>query len=115
LLGQVVVDTKRVAALFVHVILGEGTTGIGSEILQGSRLGRRRDDDNGEVHGTVLAQALDGLGDGRFLLTDGDVDADDVLFSLVDDGVERDGRLPGLAVADNQLALPAANRRHGVY
>ena len=33
---------------------------------------------------------------------------------LVDDRVDRDGRLAGLAVADDQLTLAAADRDHGV-
>ena len=33
---------------------------------------------------------------------------------LVEDRVDRDRRLAGLAVADDQLALAAADRRHGV-
>ena len=33
---------------------------------------------------------------------------------LVEDRVDGDGRLAGLAVADDQLALAAADRRHGV-
>src|SRR5439155_7377707 len=37
------------------------------------------------------------------------VDADQVLALLVDDRVDRDRGLPGLAVADDQLALPAAD------
>ena len=37
------------------------------------------DDDDGVVHRAVLAQRLDDAGDRRFLLADGDVDADDVL------------------------------------
>jgi hypothetical protein len=62
----------------------------------------------------VLFEYLDNLGDGRLLLADGDVDADDVLALLVDDGIERDGGLACLAVADDQFALSAADRRHGV-
>ncbi len=50
------------------------------------------------------------LRDLEVLLADGDVDADEVLALLVDDRVDRHGRLAGLAVADNQLALAAANR-----
>src|SRR5690606_3722764 len=34
--------------------------------------------------------------------------------ALVDDGVDRDGRLAGLAVADDQLALAAPDRHHRV-
>src|SRR5439155_22629476 len=57
---------------------------------------------------------LDGLRDGGALLADGDVDALHALAALVDDRVDREGGLAGLAVADDQLALAAAHRRHGV-
>src|SRR5262249_6215632 len=50
----------------------------------------------------------------RLLLADDDVDADETLALLVDDRVEGDGRLSSLAVADDQLALAAADRDHGV-
>ena len=61
-------------------------------------------------------------GDRGALLADGDVDAVDLLFGspvaqfslLVDDRVDRDRGLAGLAVADDQLALAAADRGHGV-
>jgi hypothetical protein len=36
------------------------------------------------------------------------------LSLLVDDRVDRDGGLAGLAVADDELALAAADRDHGV-
>src|SRR5204863_9448253 len=35
-------------------------------------------------------------------------------FTLVEDRVDRDGRLAGLAVADDQLTLAAPDRRHRV-
>src|SRR5262249_48066155 len=50
----------------------------------------------------------------RPLLTDGDVNADHVAALLVDDGVERQRRLAGLPVADDQLALAAADGDHRV-
>jgi hypothetical protein len=52
--------------------------------------------------------------DGRLLLADGDVDAEDALALLVDDRVERDGGLARLTVADDELALAAADRDHRV-
>jgi hypothetical protein len=55
-----------------------------------------------------------GLGDRRVLLADGDVDALHALTLLVEDRVDGDGGLARLAVADDQLALAAADRRHGV-
>ena len=60
------------------------------------------------------SRMLHDLRDLGALLADGDVDADDALALLVDDRVERDGGLAGLAVADDQLALAAADRDHGV-
>src|SRR6202040_4114667 len=39
---------------------------------------------------------------------------DEVVAFTVDDGVERDGGLAGLAVADDQFALAATNRNHAV-
>ena len=54
------------------------------------------------------------LDDGRHPLADRDVDADQVLVLVVDDRVDRDRRLAGLAVADDQLALAAADRDHPV-
>src|SRR5262249_47683981 len=52
--------------------------------------------------------------DGRHPLPDRDVDADQVLVLVVDDRVDRDRRLAGLAVADDQLSLAAADRDHPV-
>ena len=52
--------------------------------------------------------------DRRHALADRDVDRDDVRVLVVDDRVDRDRRLAGLAVADDQLALAAADRDHRV-
>src|SRR4029079_973306 len=60
------------------------------------------------------AKPLDDLGDSRPLLTDGDVDAHDVSPALVQDRVDRDGGLAVRAVADDELALTTADRRHRV-
>jgi hypothetical protein len=57
---------------------------------------------------------VDDLRDGRLLLADGHVDAVHPLALLVDDRVERDGGLAGLAVADDELALAAADGDHRV-
>ncbi len=42
-------------------------------------------------------------------LTDGAVDADEIVLGVVDDGVEQDGGLAGLTVTDDELALAAAD------
>ena len=51
---------------------------------------------------------------GRLLLADRDVDALNAGGLLVDDRVDRHRGLAGLAVADDQLALAAADRDHRV-
>ena len=69
---------------------------------------------HGVIHRAVLRERLGHLCNGRALLADGDIDTDNVLALLVDDGVEADRGLAGLAVADDQLTLAAADRDHGV-
>ena len=50
----------------------------------------------------------------RGLLPDRNVNADQVLALLVDDRIDGHRGLAGLAVADDQFALAAAHRHHGV-
>ncbi len=59
-------------------------------------------------------QRLGELDDGLLALADGHVHADQVPVAVVDDRVDRDRALAGLAVADDQLALAAADRDHRV-
>ena len=106
----------------VHPLLGDGRTGVGRQPLEAGGVGGRRRDDGGVVHRTALLQGAAHTGDGGALLADGDVDATDLLgripglpvLPLVQDGVDADGGLAGLAVADDQLTLPAADRSHCV-
>src|SRR5439155_264872 len=74
------------------------------------------------LQGAGLLQRGTDARDGGTLLTDGDVDTADLLLrvagtpvvALVDDRVDRQGGLAGLAVTDDQLALAAADRGHRV-
>ncbi len=122
LLGQVVVDDQARARPCTSSSCRSRRrrrgrcTGTGP----GDDAGRRHDDR--VLHRAGLRQAVDDLGDRRALLPDRDVDALDLLLgvargpvlALVDDRVDRDRGLADLAVADDQLALPAADRRHRV-
>ena len=113
LLGEVVVDDEGVLAV-LHPVLAHGAAGVGGEVLERGRVAGR-----GHHHHRVLERLvrLEGghrLGHRRVLLADGDVDALHALAGLVDDGVDGDRGLAGLAVADDQLALAPADRRHGV-
>ena len=113
MLGEVVIDAKRVAAV-VEEVLAHRAARVGGHVLDWRRLvGGRRDDDR-VVQRPVLVEQLDDLDHGRHPLADRDVDADQVLVAVVDDRVERDRGLAGLAVADDQLALAAADRDHAV-
>src|SRR6476619_3679386 len=121
LLAQVVEDDEDVLAL-VHPVLADGRTGVGREVLEARRVGRGGRDDRGVLQRAGLFERAADRRDGRALLADGDVDAADLLLRvaglpvllLVDDRVDRDGGLAGLAGADDQLTLPPADGRHGV-
>lgn len=97
-------------------------TGKGCNVLQRSSLRGGSSDDNGVLHGVVLLKGLDQLGNSRALLTDGNVDAVELLglvvgvvpALLVQNGVETDGGFAGLTVTNNQFSLAATNGDHGV-
>jgi hypothetical protein len=65
-------------------------------------------------HGAGFGQRLHHLRDRRPFLADGAVDANQIVLGVVDDRVQQHGRFARLPVADNQLALAAANGNHGV-
>src|SRR6185437_12181513 len=121
LFRQIVIDDDR-----VHLVVAEEfahrAAGIGREELQRRRVGRGGGDHDGIVERAVILQRLHDLRHGRTLLADRDIDAIELaglvaglvdLF-LVDEGVDGDGGLAGLAVADDQLALAAADQHQRV-
>src|SRR5271157_2597576 len=112
-LGKVVVDAQGVPAA-VAEILAYGAAREGRDVLHGGRVRGRRAHHDAVFHGAVIFQRLHHLGHGGALLPDGHVDANYVAALLVDDGVEGDGGLAGLAIADDQLALAAPDGNHGV-
>ena len=113
MLGKIVVNAQRVA-LGIAEIFADRAAGVGRDVLHGRRIGRGRRHHDGVLHGAEIFERLHHLRHGGALLPDRDVDANHVAALLIDDGVERDGGLAGLAVADDQLALAAADRNHGV-
>ncbi len=126
LLGQVVVDDEHRAARVVGAgrlavlagideVLADSGASHGGDVLQRRGVGSRGVHHDGVVHGTVGLQRLHYAGDRGGLLAHGDVDADHVLALLVDDRVDGDGGLTGLAVADDQLALAAADGNHRIH
>src|SRR4029079_6341456 len=121
-LAQVVVDAQRGLdeALagnrdaVLHDLLAHRHAGVRSEVLERRGLLGAGDDDDRVIHRAVRLEHGDGVRDRRELLADRDVDADEALALLVDDRVDRDGGLARLAVADDQLALAAADREQRV-
>ena len=111
-------------AAIVPEVFRHGRRGVRGEELHRRGVGRCRGDDDRVVERAVLFQLLDQLGDGRPLLSDGDVNAIElfgfvlsrriVVGFLVEDRVQRQSRLAGLAVADDQLALAPPDRDHRI-
>ncbi len=113
MLGQVVVDGQRVLAL-VEEVLGHRRARVWREELDRRGLvgGSGHDDRVLERPGFLeLARHVDDHG---HALADRDVDADQVAVLVVDDRVDADRRLAGLAVADDQLALATTDVGHRV-
>ena len=110
---QVVEDAQRVAARIAEVFADRRARKRRQE-LHRRRVGRRRGDHDRVLHRAVVFEHFNHLRHRRALLADGDIDADHVAAFLVEDRVDRDGGLARLPVADNQLALPAADRNHRI-
>ena len=110
-LGQVVVDAQGGVAA-VEEELAHRAPGVGGQELDWGRLVGGRGHDDRVVERSVVVQGLGELDDRRHPLADRHVDADQVFVLVVDDRVEGDRGLAGLAIADDQLALPAPNRDH---
>src|SRR3984957_8606447 len=121
LLRQIVIDDDRVHAVVAEVF-AHGPAGEGRDVLHRRRIGGGGRDDDGIFQRPLLFQNLDELRHSGPLLPDRDIDAIqlDLLVAggvqrlLVQDGVERDRGLAGLAVADDQFALAAADRDQGI-
>src|SRR5207302_11343080 len=97
-----------------QVVLAHRATGERGHPLDRRRLVRGGRDDRRVLHRAGFTQPLVDTRYGRRLLADRDVDAMHVRVALVEDRVDQDRRLSGRAVADDQLALAAADVRHRV-
>ena len=118
LLGKVVVHHQGTAAGIAE-ILADGGPGKGSVILHGRGIGGRCGHHHRVVHRTLGAQGLHDVRHRGTFLSHRHIDAIDRLagqesLPLVDNGVDGDGGLSRLAVADNQFALAAPDGNHRV-
>ena len=116
LLRKIVINDQRMHAV-VAEILAHGAAGIGGEELQRRALRCGRGDHDRVLHRAGVFEGLHHLRDRGALLTDGDINAIE-LFALIvalidrlliDEGVDRNRGLAGLAVANDQLTLATAH------
>ena len=125
-LGEIVVNDERIHAVF-HEPFAHRRAGIRCDVLVGGIIGRGGGDDDRVFEGTGGFECGDGAHDVRALLADGDVDrvnwaelrvtaseTDFIDLGLIDDRIDRDGGLAGATVADDEFALAAADRDHGI-
>ena len=123
LLRQVIIDDQRVHAVIAE-IFAHGTGCVRGEELHWCRIGRGGGDDDRIFERALLFQRTDDLRHGRALLANSNIDAEQLLAVvlassrvyrlLVDEGVDGNGGLAGLAVANDQLTLATANRDQAV-
>ena len=111
-LRKVVVDAECVAHehavdrdAVLHDLFANRATGEWCEVLERCWIFSAGDHHYGVCHGALLLELRHNGAHGRELLADRDVDADKALPLLVDDRVDGNGGLAGLAVANDQLAL----------
>lgn len=91
--------------------LSHGAARIWCQVLQWSSVGSGGTDDDGVLQGISILQTLDQLGHSRSLLTDGNVNAVQLLLLiarfveslLVDDGIDSDGSLSAVEISDSNF------------
>jgi hypothetical protein len=122
LLGKIVVNNESVFAIVTEEF-SDGAAGVGGQELKGGGVGSRGGDDDGVFHGVEGLEDLDNVGDGRTLLSDGDVDAVELFLDiagfevgfLVDDCVNSNGGFACLSISDDQFSLSSADGDQAVH
>ena len=112
-LGEIVDDHQRMPAA-IAIIFADREARERRDPLQRGRGGGRSDHEHTALGRAELAHRLDDPLDRRRPLADRDIDANDVRPLLADDGIDRDRRLAGGAIADDELALSAAQRKQRI-
>ena len=110
---EIVVNDEHVAARF-HEVLRDAGRGVRCDVGQSRRVVAFGHDDDGVIHRALFAQLGDDLGDGGRALADGAIDAQHILIALIQNGVDGDGGLAGLPIAEDQFSLAAADRNQRI-
>src|ERR1700757_889242 len=102
----------------VHPVLADRRTGVRRKPFEAGGIRCRGCDDGGVIHRATFFEGVVNAGDRGALLADRNIDTAHLLLGiaglpvlpLIEDGVNADRGLAGLAVADDQLALAAPDR-----
>ena len=113
MLAQIVIYNEDISALFSE-ILSHSAARIRRNVLHGRTLGSRGGNYNRIFHCSRSLKILSELNHGSVLLTDSNIDTDNVLALLVDYRVNGDFGLTRLTVADDKLTLTSADGDHAV-
>src|SRR3984885_9561539 len=113
MVGQIIVNNQHVTARF-HEIFCDAGGGVGGDIGEARGIIALRYNDHAIFHCTFVAQLRDDLGHRGCPLANCAVDAEHVLTALVYDGIDGNGRFPGLAIAEDQFALPPPDGDHRI-
>ena len=111
--GQVVIDDEHIPPL-LHEVLSNAGGSVRSSVLQPGRLLARSHHHDAVFHRTMVPQLGDHSRYGGRPLADRTVDTDHILILLMQDGIKSDCSLPGLSVAQDELALTSADRDQGI-
>ncbi len=114
MIGKVVINDQDVPPL-LHKVFGHGGGGIGRHVMQAGQGLPRGHHHDAVVHDLLLPQLGDQLGHRRIPLADGAINADDAGILLINQGVQDDGGLARLPVAQNQLPLAPPDGHQGVH
>ena len=121
LLRKVIENDQDVLTL-VHPVLANCATRVGSHVLIARGIRGRGSNDRRVFHCSGVLKSRANRSDCRALLADGDIDASNLLVdiagkpvvTLVNDRVQGDCGLTGLAVTNDELTLATTNRDHRV-
>ena len=109
-----VVDDDQSMLAAIAEIFRHGEAGERREPLQAGSGRGARDDEDAAFWSAMSLNGVDDPFDRRGLLTDRNVDTNNVAGLLIDDAVDRNRRLADGAIPDNQLALAAPQGKHGI-
>src|SRR5664279_1842028 len=104
MMSEIVVDNQDIPSLF-HEVFCNACCRIRRDVDEAGRIIAFYDHHNGVVHRTLLVEVSHYFSHSGRALPNRTIDAHHILSALVEDRVDGDGSLAGLAIAENQFAL----------